>query len=148
MRTHQAVWDPVWNSPRILTSSMGSASNSYTRVSRTTQYPMIKRLIQSKLREWDCWAQLETPCPSQALLFSLPKLPRQPHCIGPRSISAKISQDILEKSCTDLGQVRLCCEWLWCTLALEKPCAVWGCRHHLGPIQVACPLQAFSSHSD
>lgn len=133
MRIYQAVWDLASNLPGILTSSMASASNLLDLISPTTQYLKIKRLTQGKLCEWDGWAQLWTPNSSQALLFSLSKLPRQPHHIGSRSLSAKISQDLLEKSCTGLGQVRLYCEWLWCMLVPGRPWAIRGCWDYLWP---------------
>lgn len=79
------------------------------------------------------------------LFFFLPKLSRQPHYKGPRSLSGKISQDTLEKSCTDLGQVRLCFEWLW---SMKGPVPSGNADIIWGPLQVACPLQAFSSHSN
>lgn len=127
MRTHWALWGLVSNSPRILTSSKVSVSNLQS-YSIHHLLPLVTCRANSGIEVSGHSSKL--PVYPRLCSFSSLSCQGNPTAkVPPRSLSGQISQDTLEKSCTDLGQVRLCFEWLWCMLIPERPCAIWERRH-------------------
>lgn len=140
LRTCQVVWDLASNSPRFLTLSMAAASNLLYLSPIQQSGPKDEETDP----EQNLWVRLlgtDLSCQDN------PKIPRQPHCRGPRRLSAKISQDITEKSRRDLGQVRLWCDWHWWYASQEALYDLGMQTSPMAHLKWSCALWTSSSHS-
>lgn len=145
LRTCQVVWDLASNSPRFLPLSMAAASNLLYLSPIHQSGPKDEETDP----EQNLWVRLfgtDLSCQDN------PKIPRQPHCRGPRSLSAKISQDKTKRNHAGIWDKSGCGVTGTGGMHPRRPYTIWGCRHHLWPISngpVLCRLSpvTLASHT-
>lgn len=145
MRIYQAVWDLASNLPGILTSSMASASNLLDLYLTHHSAPQDKE-TDPRQTLWVGWVGTALNSqfipgsaifPLQAAKATPPHRFQKPFCQN----FPRFTREIVHWFGTIVNGSGAC----W---SPGGPGPLGDAEITYGPAQVACPLQAFSSHSD